>query len=43
MVILTGRSGFTVILTTFDAAGLPVAQVAFEVSTLEMASACAGV
>jgi hypothetical protein len=31
--ILTGRSGLTVITTGFDNAGLPVAQVAFEIST----------
>ena len=29
---LTGRLGFTVIVSEFDVAGLPVAQVAFEVS-----------
>ena len=30
---LTGRLGFTVMVSEFDVAGLPVAQVAFEVST----------
>lgn len=30
---LTGRLGFTVIVTVFDVEGLPVAQVAFEVMT----------
>ena len=30
---LTGSSGLTVIVTVFEVAGLPVAQVAFEVST----------
>ena len=30
---LTGKFGFTVIVTVFDVAGLPVAQVAFEVKT----------
>ena len=30
---LTGSSGFTVMVTVFDVAGLPVGQVAFEVST----------
>ena len=30
---LTGRFGFTVIVTVFDVAGFPVAQVAFEVNT----------
>jgi len=32
MLTLTGRFGFTVIETEFDVAGLPVAQVALEVS-----------
>ncbi len=36
--ILTGRFGFTVILTVFDAAGFPVGQVALEVRTQETAS-----
>ena len=30
---LTGKLGFTVIVTVFEVAGLPVAQVAFEVIT----------
>ena len=30
---LTGRFGFTVMVTVLDVAGLPVAQVAFEVNT----------
>ena len=30
---LTGRFGFTVIVIAFDVAGLPVAHVAFDVST----------
>ena len=30
---LTGKAGFTVIVNVFDVAGLPVAQVAFEVNT----------
>jgi hypothetical protein len=30
---LTGRFGFTVIVTVFEVAGLPVAQVALEVNT----------
>jgi hypothetical protein len=30
---LTGKFGFTVIVIVFDVAGLPVAQVAFEVRT----------
>jgi hypothetical protein len=33
MVILTGNSGFTVVITWFEFAGLPVAQVALEVNT----------
>ena len=32
MVTLTGRFGFTVMVMEFDVAGLPVAQVALEVS-----------
>ena len=35
---LTGNSGLTVIVTTFETAGLPVAQVAFETSTQEISS-----
>ena len=31
--MLTGSSGFTVMVTVFDVAGLPVGQVAFEIST----------
>ena len=30
---LTGSSGFTVMVTVFEVAGLPVGQVAFEVNT----------
>ncbi len=33
MEMLTGRLGFTVIVTALDVAGLPVAQVALEVKT----------
>ena len=33
ILMLTGKFGFTVIVIVFDVAGLPVAQVAFEVST----------
>ena len=33
MVTLTGRFGLTIMLIVFEVAGLPVAQVAFEVST----------
>ena len=33
ILILTGRFGFTVMVTVLDVAGLPVAQVAFEVNT----------
>ena len=35
---LTGRFGLTVIVTVFEVAGLPVAQVASDVSTQVMAS-----
>ena len=37
-VTLTGRSGFTLIVTVFEAAGLPMGQVAVEVSTQITAS-----
>jgi hypothetical protein len=33
MKMLTGRFGFTVMVTALEVAGLPVAQVALEVST----------
>ncbi len=33
MLTLTGKFGFTVMLTVFDVAGLPVAQVALDVIT----------
>ena len=33
MLTLTGRFGFTVIVTVFEVAGFPVGQVALEVST----------
>jgi hypothetical protein len=33
MLTLTGRFGFTVMVMAFEVAGLPVAQVALEVST----------
>jgi len=33
ILILTGRFGFTVMVTVLDVAGLPVAQVALEVNT----------
>ena len=35
---LTGRSGFTAMVTVFDVAGLPVAQVALLVKTQVIAS-----
>ena len=38
MVTLTGRFGLTVMFIVFEVAGLPVAQVAFEVSTQVIAS-----
>ena len=39
---LTGRFGLTTIVTVFDAAGLPVAQVALEVRMQVTASAFVG-
>lgn len=33
MITLAGKFGFTVIVTAFEVAGLPVAQVALDVST----------
>ena len=33
MLMLTGRIGFTVMVTVFEVAGLPVAQVALDVIT----------
>ena len=41
--MLTGRFGLTVIVTVLEVAGLPVAQVAFEVMTQVTASLFAGV
>ena len=38
MLTLTGRFGFTVMVMEFDVAGLPVAQVALEVSMQVMIS-----
>jgi len=43
MVTLTGRLEFTVIVTVFDVAGLPVAQVALDVSTQVTASLFNGI
>jgi hypothetical protein len=40
--ILTGRFVFTVMVTVFEVAGLPVGQVVFEVSPQETASLLAG-
>ena len=40
---LTGRLGLTVMVTVFEAAGLPVGQVALEVSTQETASLFNGI
>jgi hypothetical protein len=42
IVTLTGRFGFTVMVTAFDVAGLPVGHVASEVSTQVTASPLAG-
>jgi hypothetical protein len=39
---LTGRFGLTIIVTAFEIAGLPVAQVALEVKWQVMASAFKG-
>jgi hypothetical protein len=36
MVTLTGNAGLTVIVITFEVAGFPVGQTAFEVSTQEI-------
>ena len=43
MATLTGNNGFTVMVTMFDAAGLSMAQVAFEVSTQAMVLLLAGI
>ena len=40
---LTGRFGFTVIVSVFEVAGLPVAQMALEVSSQVTASPFIGV
>jgi deoxyribose-phosphate aldolase len=40
--ILTGRFGFTVMVTVFEVAGFPVGQVALEVKTQEAASLFSG-
>ena len=40
---LTGSSGFTVMVSVFEVAGLPVGQVAFEVSTQVIRSLLEGV
>ena len=42
MDMLTGKSGLTVMVTTFEVAGFPVAQVASEVNTHVMASWSSG-
>ena len=39
---LTGSKGFTVMVKLFDVAGLPVGQIALEVSTLVTASLFTG-
>ena len=43
IITLTGRFGLTVMVIVFDVAGLPVAQVALEVSTQVIASPLTGV
>jgi hypothetical protein len=40
---LTGRFGLTIIVTVFEMAGFPVAQVALEVSWQEIISAFIGI
>ena len=40
---LTGSRGFTVMVTVFDVAGLPVVQVAFEVNKQVIRSLLAGI
>ena len=40
---LTGNSGFTIMVMVFEAAGLPVGQVALEVKTQVIASLFTGV
>ena len=40
---LTGSSGFTIMVTVFDVAGLPVGQVAFEVRTQVIVLPLAGI
>ena len=42
ILILTGKFGLTVMVTVFEMAGLPVAQVAFDVSTQVIASVLTG-
>lgn len=41
--LLTGKIGFTIMVTMFEVAGLPVAQVAFEVSAQVIALLLVGV
>jgi hypothetical protein len=41
--MLTGKSGLTVIVTTFELAGFPVAQVAFEIISQEMVFVLKGI
>ena len=43
IVMLTGRIGLTVMVNTFDVAGLPVAQLSLEVNTHVITSLFAGV
>jgi hypothetical protein len=43
MATLTGRTGFTLIVTVFEVAGFPVAQPALEVKTQLIASVFTGV
>ena len=43
METLAGRFGFTIMVTVLDVAGLPIAQVAFEVNTQVITSPFTGV
>jgi hypothetical protein len=41
--MLTGKSGFTVMVTAFDVAGFPVGQIALDVSTQVTTSLLTGI
>jgi hypothetical protein len=40
--MLTGKSGFTVMVTTFEVAGLSIGQIAFDVTIQVIASSLTG-